>query len=268
MAQQDTVFGGSIPQFYDRYISPALMVPYANNLVARLAGLQLGTLLETAAGTGVLTEAVATALPNVTIVATDLNQPMLDHAATKPTLHRVRFRQADALQLPFDDQSFDAVVCQFGVMFFPDRPAAFREANRVLRPGGRFLFNVWDSPATNPIVTAMVAGLSQRYPDHESWFVERTPCGYRNPDIIRSDLAAGGFADCSIDTVALKGHVASSMGLAIGFCQGSPMRAEIEALDPTGLDAATAATAEAIAERFGRGAFETDLCALVVETTR
>ena len=92
---------------------------------------------------------------------------MLDHAATKPTLHRVQFRQADALQLPFDDQSFDAVVCQFGVMFFPDRSAAFREANRVLRPGGRFLFNVWESPATNPIVTAgMVAGLSQRYPDH------------------------------------------------------------------------------------------------------
>jgi SAM-dependent methyltransferase len=225
-------------------------------------------LLEVAAGTGIVTAALALALPRAQLIATDLNQPMLDHAATKPELRGVEFRQADALALPFDDQSFDAVVCQFGVMFFPDRVAAFREAYRVLKPGGQFVFNVWDSVAKNPIVAATLMGLSRLYPQHPSWFLERTPCGYRETDIIRADLAAGGFADCRIETVTLRGCAESPMSPAIGFCQGSPMRAELEALDPTGLEAATAAAAAAIAEQFGQGAFETELCALVIETRR
>lgn len=172
------------------------------------------------------------------------------------------------MDLPFDDRTFDALVCQFGVMFFPDRLAAFREAHRVLKPGGRFVFNVWGSVAENPIVEATLSGLSRRYPSHESWFLERTPCGYRDPVMIRADLAAGGFADCRIETVALRGVAASPVALAIEFCQGSPMRAEIEALDPTGLHDATQVAAEAIAERFGDGVFETTLSALVIETSR
>jgi SAM-dependent methyltransferase len=266
--QQDTVFSGSIPQLYDQYIAPAMMAPYARDLAARLSPMRTGTLLETAAGTGIVTEALAQALPGVTIVATDLNQPMLDHAATKPGLSRVQFRQADAAKLPFDNEAFDAVVCQFGAMFFPDRPAAFREVYRVLKPGGRFLFNVWERVADNPIVVAALGGLARRYPDHGPWFLERTPHGYRDPAVIRSDLAAGGFADCRIETVALKGQAASPLAVATGYCQGTPMRAEIEALDRTGLEAATGAAAQAIAERFGHGAFETELCALVIETAR
>jgi hypothetical protein len=136
----------------------------------------------------------------------------------------------------------------------------------VLKSGGRLVFNVWDSVANNPIVAATLVGLSRRYPQHNSWFLERTPCGYRDPEIIRADLAAGGFADCRIEAVVRRGRAASPMGPAIGFCQGSPMRAEIEALDPTGLQAATEAAAEAIAERFGSGAFDTTLSALVIET--
>jgi len=268
MAQQNTVFSGSIPQLYDEHMGPAFMAPYARDLAARLASLRTGTLLETATGTGVVTEALAQTLPGVTIVATDLNQPMLDHAATKPALSRVQFRQADASQLPFDNESFDAVVCQFGAMFFPNRPAAFGEVYRVLKPGGRFLFNVWERVAANPIVVAALEGLSHRYPDHGAWFLERIPHGYRDPDVIRSDLAAGRFANCRIETVALKGWAASPSALATGFCQGTPMRAEIEALDPTGLEAATAASAAAIAKQFGPGAFQTDLCALVIETVR
>ena len=268
MVQDDAGFIGSIPQLYDENVGPTLMAPYATDLAVRLSGLQTGRLLETAAGTGIVTAALAVRLADVEIVATDLNQPMLDHAATKPELGRVQFRQADAQELPFDDQSFDAIVCQFGVMFFPNRPAAFREAHRVLKRGGRFVFNVWDSVADNPIVEATLAGLSRRYPQHNSWFLERTPCGYRDPDIIRSDLAAGGFADCQIATLVLRGYAASPMAPAIGFCQGSPMRAEIEALDPTGLQEATQAAAEAIAEQFGNSAFETTLSALVIETNR
>jgi SAM-dependent methyltransferase len=268
MAQQDTVFGGSIPQLYDQHMGPAFMAPYARDWAARLAYLRTGTLLETAAGTGIVTEALAQALQGVTIVATDLNQPMLDHAAAKSALSRVQFRQADALQLPFDNESFDAVVCQFGAMFFPDRPTAFREVHRVLKPGGRFLFNVWERVADNPVVVVALGGLSRRYPDHGPWFLERTPHGYRDPAIIRSDLAAGGFANCRLETVALKGRAVSPTALAIGFCQGTPMRAELEGVDPTGLEDATAAAAEAIAEQFGQGAFETELCALVIEAAK
>jgi SAM-dependent methyltransferase len=268
MTNNDTSFVGSIPDLYDRNIGPLMMAPYAGDLAARLSDMATGRLLEVAAGTGIVTSALALAFPRAQLIATDLNQPMLDQAATKPELRGVEFRQADALALPFDDQSFDAVVCQFGVMFFPDRVAAFREAYRVLKPGGQFVFNVWESVAKNPIVTATLMGLSRLFPQHPSWFLERTPCGYRETDVIRADLAAGGFADCRIETVTLRGCAVSPMSPAIGFCQGSPMRAELEALDPTGLEAATAAAAAAIAEQFGEGAFETDLCALVIETRR
>ena len=179
MTNNDSGFVGSIPDLYDRNVGPLMMVPYAGDIAARLSDMATGRLLEVAAGTGIVTAALALALPRAHLVATDLNQPMLDHAATKPELRGVEFRQADALALPFDDQSFDAVVCQFGVMFFPDRVAAFREAYRVLKPGGQFVFNVWESVAKNPIVVATLMGLSRLYPQHSSWFLERTPCGYR-----------------------------------------------------------------------------------------
>ena len=265
MVQNDAGFVGSIPQLYDENVGPTFMVPYASDIASRLAHLQTGRLLEVAAGTGIVTATLAAALPRVEITATDLNQPMLDRAST---IHGVNFRQADALDLPFDDGSFNAVVCQFGVMFFPDKAAAFREARRVLRPGGHFVFNVWDSVDDNSVVAALLAGLRRWRPDQPSWFMERTPCGYRDPAIIQADLAAGGFADCQIEKVVLRGHAASPMSIAIGLCQGSPMRAEIEALAPTGLREATQAAANAIAESFGNGTFEASLTALVIETRR
>ena len=181
---------------------------------------------------------------------------------------RVTFQQADALALPFPDGGFDVLICQFGVMFFPDRQRGFHEARRVLKPGGRLLFNVWDSIDRIPVSHAVVAGLQRRYPAHRSWFLERTPSGYHDPDLIRSDLRAAGFAECRIDTVVRTGHAASPRGVALGLCQGSPMRAELEALDPTGLEAATDAAAAMVAERCGEGAFETPLQALLVETVR
>lgn len=268
MTRNDSIFTGSIPQLYDHYLGPIIFAPYAADLAARLADLRTGKLLETAAGTGIVTAVLAASLPGVEIVATDLNQAMLDLATAKPGLNQVRFRQADALALPFADREFDAVVCQFGVMFFPDRPAAFREAGRVLKSGGRLLFNCWASVADNPLVAATLRGLSSRYPRHGSWFLERTPHGYNDPEAIRRDLLAAGLEDCRIDVVTRQGAVASAEAAAIGLCQGTPMRAEIEALDPNGLQPATQAAAAAIAAQYGTAAFDVPLCALVVEVFR
>lgn len=265
MATNDAVFVGSMPAFYDHHLGGWLFQPYAADIAARLDDITQGTVLETAAGTGIVTEAlVARLVAAVEIVATDLNQPMLDHAIAKPGMGRVHFQQADAQALPFADASCDAVVCQFGVMFFPDRVLGLREAHRVLKPGGRLLFNVWDQRSVNPVMDATIAGLERRYPAHPSWFLERTPMGYRDPEKIRADLRAAGFADCVIETVVKTSHVSGPRGPALGFCQGSPLRAEIEALDPTGLEDATDAAAAAIAERCGAGAFATQLQALVI----
>jgi SAM-dependent methyltransferase len=268
MAQSDTVFTGTIAQLYDHHMGTLLFSPYAADMTARLSNLAAGELLETAAGTGIVTAALAAKLsPSVRITATDLNQPMLDHAATKEGVRRVHFQMADAQALPFADSIFDVVVCQFGVMFFPDRVQGFREARRVLKARGRLLFSVWDRLATNPIFEAAVVGLSRRYPKHPSWFLERIPCGYHDPKAIRADLRSAGFADCTIDTVRRSGHASDPHGPAIGLCQGSPMSAEIEAWDG-GLEAATDAAAAAIAERCGTGPFETPLQALVVEAAK
>ena len=274
MASSDSAFIGSVPEFYDHYLRFLQFQPYADDMADRLRGLTAGTLLETtlletAAGTGIVTQTLAALLPPaVQIVATDLNQAMLDYAATKPGMQNVRFQQADAQALPFTDAAFDVVVCQFGAMFFPDRVTAFRAARRVLRPGGRLLFNVWDRRAENPVKDATIAGLEKRYPAHPSWFLERTPCGYHDPDRIRADLRAAGFADCVIETVTRIGRAPDARAVATGFCQGTPMRAEIEGLDPGGLDAATEAAAKAVAARFGAGPVAAKLQALVIEARK
>lgn len=118
----DKVFSNSIPELYDTYLAPLIFEPYATDLAARLTARPLARVLEIAAGTGVVTRALASALPaSAAIVATDLNQPILDRATGKGTSWPVEWRQADAMNLPFDATSFGTLVCQFGVMFFPDK---------------------------------------------------------------------------------------------------------------------------------------------------
>ena len=269
MAQGDAVFAGSIPQLYDQKLGNLLFAPYAGDLAARLRSLAAGRLLEVAAGTGIVTRQLAIDLPQaVEIVATDLNQPMLDYAASQPGLARVKWQPADAQALPFPSDSFDALVCQFGAMFFPDRVKAYREARRVLKPGGRLLFNVWDRLETSPVMAAAVEGLARRYPQQKSWFLERTPCGSHDPAVIRADLKAAGFAAVRTSVVKLSGKLTTALDAAVGLCQGTPMRAEIEALDKDGMDAATQAAAEVIAARCGKGPTDTLLQAVIVETSR
>ena len=269
MQATDAKFTGSIPELYERYMVPLLFEPYADDLARRLSYLQRGTLVEVAAGTGVVTRALRKALPSdVQIVATDLNEGMLKVAASRDSAPTVSFRQADAQQLPFADASADAVVCQFGMMFVPDKSAAQREAARVLVPGGRFVFNVWDRLANNEVSLVVTRAVEALYPQDPPRFIERTPFGYFDAATIRAELQAAGFQHIEIDTVEQVTQASSAEHVAIGLCQGTPLRGEIEARTPEGLGAATAAATSALQARFGTGPFENRMSALVVTALR
>jgi ubiquinone/menaquinone biosynthesis C-methylase UbiE len=266
----DKLFAGSIPELYDRFMVPLIFEDYARDLADRLAKAGPQDLLETAAGTGVLTRAVAARLPVSTrITATDLNQPMLEHAkARQPGNGRIAWKQADALALPFGDQSFDAVACQFGAMFFPDRVAGYKEARRVLKPGGHFIFNVWDRISENDFADTVTQALAEIFPDDPPRFMARTPHGYHDVDEIRADLKAAGFANASVDVVDARSKASSARDAAIAYCQGTPLRNEIEARDASRLDEATAKAAEALARRFGNGAVDGGIRAIVITAPR
>ncbi|MGE5148938.1 MAG: class I SAM-dependent methyltransferase [Rhodospirillaceae bacterium] len=268
MTSQDTVFAGSIPALYDRYLGPLLFEPFARDTADRVAALQPARVLETAAGTGIVTAVLAERLPTVALVATDLNQAMIDHAATKPALKQVELKQADALKLPFADGSFDIVVCQFGVMFFPDKVAGYREARRVLAPGGRFVLSVWDSLQNNPMTRVVVEAVGARYPHNPPRFLARTPHGHSDAGVLRRDLAAAGFEQVAVETVSLPSRAPSAEHAAIGLCQGTPMRGEIEALDPSGLAATTDAATAALRSAYGTGAIEAPMQAVVVVASK
>lgn len=254
MTSADKAFAGSIPALYDRHLGPMLFAPYAADLVRRLGAAE--RVLETAAGTGIATRALAGALPDAAITATDLNQPMLDLAAQRLESPRVTWRPANALELPFADDGFDAVVCQFGAMFFPDKPAAFAEARRVLRPGGRFLFSVWDRLAENEITEVVHDAVAALFPDDPPGFLARAPHGYHEVERIRADLRAAGFGRIEVETVALPARAPSAADPALGFCQGSPLRHEIEARAADRLGEVTERATEAVARRFGNGPVE------------
>jgi SAM-dependent methyltransferase len=261
----DKVFAGSIPELYETYLVPLIYKPYAADLVARLASRPLARVLEIAAGTGVVTRAMASALPEtVSIVATDLNQSMLDQAAVRGTKHPVTWRQADAMKLPFADDAFDAVVCQFGVMFFPEKRVAYSEVRRVLRLGGIFIFNAWDRIEENEFADTVTTALEALFPHDPPRFLARTPHGYHDVETIERDLAAGGFtASPEITTLASRSHAASCDHPAIAYCEGTPLRNEIEARNLS-LANATTVAAEAIAHRFGRGAVDGKIQAHVI----
>jgi ubiquinone/menaquinone biosynthesis C-methylase UbiE len=265
-ADTDKVFSGSISKLYETYMVPLIFEPYASDLANRLASRTLSRVLEIAAGTGVVTRALASVLPErVSIVATDLNQAMLDQASVVGTRRPVEWRQADAMQLPFADGTFDAVVCQFGVMFFPEKSKAFSEARRVLRPGGVFIFNVWDHIKENEFADTVTSALESVFPKDPPRFMARTPHGYYDHPTIERDLANGGFTkSAQIATVAARSRAESSRVPAIAYCQGTPLRNEIEARDASRLGEATNIAAEAIADRFGRGVVDGKIQAHIV----
>ena len=266
----DKAFTGGIPQAYDEYLVPLIFEQYAADLARRLRASAPARVLEVAAGTGVVTRALAAALPeSSSVVATDLNQAMLDRAASVGTNRPVEWRCADAMALPFDDESFDAVVCQFGVMFFPDKARAFSEARRVLRRGGAYVFNVWDRIEENEFADVVTRGLASLFPDNPPRFLARGPHGYFDKPAIERDLRLGGFSGSpGIETVSHRSRASSARIPAIGYCQGTPLRNEIEAIDAAMLDEATDVAERAVAERFGHRAVDGKIQAHVISVAR
>lgn len=267
LAANDKVFAGSIPQMYQSLMVPLIFEPYAADIARRLAGRNLARVLEIAAGTGVVTRALDETLgEEVSIVATDLNPAMLEQARKEGTRRPVEWREADAMALPFPDASFDCVVCQFGVMFFPDKVHALREAGRVLSPGGVLLFNAWDRIEENDFAHIILETLASLFPADPPRFMARTPHGYHDVDTIHRDVAAAGFAKVNIETLSARSRAARALDPAVAYCQGTPWRAEIEARGS--LDEATTHSSDAITARFGKGPVDGKIQAHVVMAQR
>jgi SAM-dependent methyltransferase len=240
----------SMPAAYDRWLVPTVFRPFAVDLSRRIADDRPARLLELAAGTGVLTAELLAGGSIKEITATDLNEAMVELGRSRAP--GAVWQQADAMALPFEDGRFDAVACQFGVMFFPDKPAGFAEARRVLAPGGALFFNTWAPIDTHEFEVAVTAGLAEAFPGDPPTFLATTPHGYSDPGAVAADVRAGGFEDVVVETVTVEGHAGSAADLATGYCNGTPILAEIEARSGD-LAAVTAAVARALEARFGTG---------------
>ena len=262
----DKVFAGSIPEVYDEYLVPLIFEPYAEDLARRTRSLDPANVLEIAAGSGVVSRAVAAVLDSsAQFVVTDLSPPMLDRAASvQDDPGRVEWQPADAMDLPFEDESFDLVLCQFGAMFFPDRVQAYQEAHRVLRQGGAFIFNMWDRIEENDFAYEVTRALADVFPDDPPGFLLRTPHGHYDPATYRSELQTAGFSRVTVEPLDV-GSVAPSPAIpAVAYCQGTPLRNEIEARYPPSLEEATARATDAIRLRFGDGEVRSRIRGFVV----
>ncbi len=265
MKPTHTQFDGSIPRRYDEHLGPLFFRFYGQDLARRVAAPENGSVLEIACGTGISTEYLRAALPSTcAIVATDVNDAMLDFAREKRgDLDNVRFENADALDLPFDADSFDAVVCQFGVMFLPDKVHGMAEIARVLKPGAAFTFNTWQSTARNPIVETAQETIASFFQQDPPTFLT-IPFGYYEEDRVRADLTAAGFGDVAIETVDTTVEVSSVDGLAVGFVEGNPGIHEIRERASAAPGEIAAAVAEAFRAAYGDAPLRADLEALVI----
>lgn len=216
-----------MPEAYEQHLVPVFFRPFAADLAARAAALRPLTILELAAGTGALTSALLTEVPTATVVATDLNEAMVTAGSAREP--RADWRRADAQELPFADGSFDLVVCQFGVMFFPDRPAAYAEVRRVLAPGGRFLFSSWGPLASHGFGAAFQDALEKALPDRAPSFLRDVPHGYADPAVVAADVMAAGLTLGTAEEVTLEGTAQSAASVATGLLTGTPVSAALAA---------------------------------------
>lgn len=267
MAETDRQFSGSIPESYERYLGPFLFEPYARDLVARVPAREGLRVLEIAAGTGRVTRLLRQRLPaSATIVATDLNEAMIAVGSRTAGASGITWRAADAQELPFDDASFDAVVCQFGMMFLPDKAKGFREARRVLTGGGVFLASVWGSIDENPPAKAIQTALERAFPGNPPRFLD-VPHGFHDPEAIERMLREAGFVSAAVEAVALVGESPSARDVALGFTTGSPLTHQLleRGADPV---AVAGALEEELAAAGGRAPFRARLLARIATARR
>ncbi len=249
----DRGFTHSTPALYDHYMGPLLFEPYAKFVAERCALLQPAHVLEVAAGTGIVTRAVNRVAPRAQIVATDINPAMLEFAAQQMSSDRVRFQPADAQDLPFAEGRFDVVLCQFGVMFFPDKVRANQEARRVLRPNGHYLLVSFNHLEFNPLPKAAGEAVAALFPDDPPNYMDRGPFSYSDPDRIEQDLLVAGFPHVQIETIELSSRV-NARDAAQGLVFGSPLRSVIEQRDQSALERAADAVEQALAQWHGKDA--------------
>lgn len=266
----DRRFVDSVPEMYDQYLGPLLFERYARDLATRLTASErpVRRVLEVAAGTGVLTEQLVELLPGeATLVATDLNPPMLAVAQKRLKGHsrrsRVEWRQADATALPFADGSFDAVVCQFGVMFFPDKPLAATETYRVLSPGGRWLFNAWDGLEANPIQRIGHETITGFFTDDPPQFY-KVPFSMHDAEATRELVVDAGFSDVSVIPVRLTAETPSARNAAIGLVRGNPVIAALEERGIATVDEVIESVAATLARALGDNPLRAPMSAYVV----
>ena len=217
------------PRYYDDCLGPVLLEPFAADLARRLPEHPSGDVLEIACGTGLVTRRLRERLsPSVRLVATDVSRAMLDYAQAKHDARQnIEWREADAMKLPFEDNEFAAVVCGFGMMFMPDRQAAFKETRRVLKEGGILLFNVWDGIDQNPLALAATEVLEAMFPgDPEVTY--RFPYEMGDPGLLRGLLGAAGFGQVRIETKRIPIAGADPRSLATGQIRGTARATMIE----------------------------------------
>jgi SAM-dependent methyltransferase len=261
--------GGSMPQFYDQALGSVFFDDFAADIARRVAASQPLRVLETAAGTGIVTRRLRDLLPaEAELTATDLNATMLEIARGKfGPGDKLRFEPADATALPFADGSFDAVVCQFGTMFFPDKEKAFREAHRVLAADGRFVFSVWDAPAHNPLARVVGDTLAGLFPADPPWFFD-APFSYHHIDPVKGLLQAAGFGDLAIAVLRGDRVISDVPAFARGLVYGSPLIDEVRARGSVEPDRIVEALQEALPRAFGTGPTQMPLQAIVFEARR
>lgn len=261
----NAAFTGSVPDNYHRFMGPMLFEPYARDMAARLRVPTGGRALELACGTGIVTRAVLAVMPpDATLVASDLNEAMLNVARRHAADPRVAFAVADAQQLAFPDRSFDALFCQFGVMFFPDKTRAMREARRVLAPGGRCVFNTWDSLEHNPMTATVHAALGRLFPSSPPDFY-KTPFGWFDRGEIERLVRAAGFDQVSIEAVTFPSVAPTADDAARGLVEGTPVAGQLRERGVTDTEPVVRAVAEALAARHGRSPCRAPMRALVIE---
>jgi ubiquinone/menaquinone biosynthesis C-methylase UbiE len=266
---EHTRFSGSIPAAYDRYLRPILFQPYAEDLAARLQLEEISSVLELACGTGILTRILRSRLPaSVKLTATDLNEEMFQHAKGKfGKGEDVQWLQADASSLPFTDGLFDAVVCQFGIMFVPDKALAIGEAYRVLKRNGLFLFNVWDAMEHNELARLTHEVVTSYFDKDPPAFYE-VPFSYHDRSEIERALKKAGFQNVQIEVVPKLSGVSRARDAALGLLEGNPVAVEITERDPALLPIVTDAVAKAILTRFGESDFRAAMQAIVIQARR